>query len=190
MRLSLSTPAPRRHLHTRTIACEGYRREDGLWDIEARIIDRKTFSYSEPYRGLRAPGEPIHNMAVRLTIDSDMVVRDIEVATLAAPYAPCFGVAPSFKALIGKQIGAGWRRAVQECVGGVKGCTHIRELLFPLATVAFQTLGSWTQDARVATESDPDRGPARPHFLDGCTAFAVDGEVVARLFPLHYRKSA
>jgi hypothetical protein len=34
--MSLPAPAPRRHLHTRVISCEGYEREDGLFDIEAR----------------------------------------------------------------------------------------------------------------------------------------------------------
>ena len=72
-------PAPRKHRHTRTISCEGYQREDGLWDIEARIVDTKPFAYREPFRGLREVGDPVHDMAVRLTIDNDMVVRDIEV---------------------------------------------------------------------------------------------------------------
>lgn len=79
--MSLSTPAPRRHLHTRTIACEGYGR--------------------------------------------DMTVRDIEVATNDAPYDPCFTVAPAYKRLVGAKI--------------------------------------------------------------GCKAWAADGPVVQRLFPLHYR---
>ena len=42
--------------------------------------------------------------------------------------------------------GGGWRRAVNEAVGGTKGCTHLKELLMPAATVAFQTLSSWPKD--------------------------------------------
>ena len=37
-------------------------------------------------------------------------------------------------ALTGIRIGPGWRRQVQERVGGVRGCIHITELLWPLAT--------------------------------------------------------
>ncbi|HUX26531.1 MAG TPA: DUF2889 domain-containing protein, partial [Burkholderiales bacterium] len=132
--MNLPPPAPRRHKHTRKISCEGYQREDGLWDIEARIVDTKPFAYHEPFRGLRTPGEAVHDMALRLTIDNDMVVRDIEVAMMSVPYGPCSSALPAFKRLIGKKIGAGWRRAVQECVGGTKGCTHLRELLLPAAT--------------------------------------------------------
>ena len=95
--MSLSPAAPRRHLHTRTIACEGYQRDDGLFDIEARIVDRKTYDVTEPYRGLRKAGEHVHDMQLRMTLDRDMVVRDIEVATVDAPYEPCFAVAAAFK---------------------------------------------------------------------------------------------
>jgi len=186
--MRLSEPAARRHLHTRTITCEGYARDDGLWDIEARIVDTKPFSYREPFRGLREPGAPVHDMALRLTIDDDMVVRDIEVAMMSVPYSPCSSALPAFKGLIGRKIGAGWRRAVKECVGGVKGCTHLRELLLPAATVAFQTLGSWPEDGQPAPVPDPDFKTERPHFVDDCKAWAADGEVVAKLYPHFHRK--
>ena len=39
--MPLPPPAPRDLKHTRTIVCQGYEREDGLWDIEARLTDTK-----------------------------------------------------------------------------------------------------------------------------------------------------
>ena len=188
--MSLSPPAPRRHLHTRTIACEGYERDDGLVDIEARVIDTKTYAVDEPYRGHRAPGMHVHDMQLRLTLDHAMTVRDIEVTTNHAPYEPCYGVAPAYKNLVGAKIGGGWRKAVNEAVGGTKGCTHLRELLMPVATVAFQTMSSWPKAGKVATERKPDDATKKPYFLDGCRAWASDGEVVKKLFPLHYRPRA
>lgn len=187
--MSLSTPAARRHLHTRTIHCEGFERDDGLWDIEARIIDTKTYASSEPYRGRREAGAHVHDMELRLTLGRDMVVRDIEVSTNHAPYDPCFTVAPAYKGLIGAKVGAGWRRAVNESVGGTKGCTHLRELLMPAATVAFQTIGSWPKEGEVANEALPSQAAQRPYFLDGCKAWSADSPVVAKLFPLHYVNS-
>jgi len=184
--MSLSPAAPRRHLHTRKITCEGYEREDGLWDIEARIVDTKTYAAEEPYRGRREPGMHVHDMQLRLTLDRDMVVRDIEATTNDAPYDVCPTVAPAYKALIGAKVGGGWRRAVAEAAGRTKGCTHITELLMPAATVAFQTMGSWPTDGEVATEAAPDQRK-KPHFIDGCKAWASDGTVVQRLFPLHYK---
>ena len=177
-------------MHTRNIRCEGYRRDDGLWDIEASIVDTKTYAVKEPYRGHRPAGAHVHDMGVRLTLDESMVVRDIAVSTNEAPYEPCFAVAPAFRALVGVRIGAGWRKAVLAAVGGVKGCTHLRELLLPVATVAFQTMGSWPKDGEVATEWNPSRSAAKPYFLDGCRAWDSSGDVTRRLFPLHYRPKA
>ena len=181
--MSLPTPAPRRHLHTRSIKCEGFERADGLFDIEASIVDQKTYPTDEPYRGARAAGAHVHDMQVRLTLDAGMTVRAIEVTTNHAPYDVCPSVAPGYQALVGAKVGGGWRKAVTEAVGRTKGCTHITELLMPMATVAFQTMGSW--------KSSPDASSApaqKPHFIDGCKAWAADSPVVKRLFPLHYRE--
>jgi Protein of unknown function (DUF2889) len=187
--MSLPAPAPRKHLHTRTITCEGYERDDGLFDIEAQIVDRKTYDVDEPYRGHRPAGAQVHDMQLRLTLDRGMTVRGIDVTTNHAPYDVCPTVAPGYKALVGAKIGAGWRKAVTEAVGRTKGCTHITELLMPAATVAFQTMGSWPKGGEVATEANPGQAAKKPYFIDGCKAWASDGTVVQRLFPLHYREN-
>ena len=177
--MSLPPPAPRRHLHSRSIECRGYERDDGLFDIEARIIDRKTFDVDEPYRGRRPAGAHVHDMELRLTLDRSMTVRDIEVTTHHAPYDICPTVAPGYKGLIGAKVGGGWRKAVTEAVGRTKGCTHITELLMPAATVAFQTMGNW--------KASPGTEGQKPYFIDGCHAWNSRGAVVKRLYPLHYK---
>ena len=188
--MNLPAAAPRRHLHTRTITCEGFARDDGLWDVEARIVDTKTYPMDEPYRGHRAAGMHVHEMHLRLTVDTDKNVHDIAVSTQHAPYDACFTVAPAYKRLIGANLARGWRKAVQAAVGGTAGCTHLKELLMPAATVAFQTMGSWPRNGDVATEAAPDRNAEKPHFIDGCKAWASDDVVVKRLFPLHYQPKA
>ena len=191
--MGLPSPAPRRHLHTRSILCEGFLRDDGLYDIEARIVDTKTYEAEEPFRGLRPAGAHVHDMSLRLTLDTAMVVRDIAVSTEHAPYDPCFTVAPAFRALVGTPIGAGWRKAVNAAVGGVKGCTHLKELLMPVATVAYQTMSGWPRPREGAVGLKPlaktDASPARPYFLDGCKAWDAGSEVTRRLYPLYYKPS-
>jgi hypothetical protein len=181
--MSLSKPAPRKHLHTRTIRCEGFERDDGLYDIEAQIVDQKTYAVDEPIRGHRPAGAPVHDMQLRLTLDKTMTVRAIEVTTNSAPYDICPSVAPGYQKLVGARIGGGWRKAVTEAVGRTKGCTHISELLMPAATVAFQTMGNWKPEKGA---NAPDAG-AKPGFIDGCKAWASDGPVVKKIFPMHYR---
>jgi hypothetical protein len=101
-----SEASPRRLMHTRRIESQGFRREDGLWDIEARIVDTKPFAYEEPYRGHREAESDVHNIAIRLTLDDDFVVHDIEVLMPAVPYPSCAGAIPNFKLLIGVKVGA------------------------------------------------------------------------------------
>jgi hypothetical protein len=83
--MALSPPAEREPLHRRACDIRGYRRADGLWDIEGRLTDTKTYAFPNEWRGEIASGEPIHDMWIRLTVDDDFVVRDIEVVTDAGP---------------------------------------------------------------------------------------------------------
>ena len=110
--MTLSKASPRRLVHTRLIACHGYQREDGLWDIEATLEDTKAYSFANRDRDGIAAGEPIHLMRIRLTLDDDLVVLAAEAATEAGPFTLCGDIAPRFAALAGLAIGPGWRAKV------------------------------------------------------------------------------
>ncbi len=170
-------------MHTRVVHCEGFLREDGDWDIEGSIIDSKPFRYTEPVRGMREPGDPVHHMVIRLTVGNDMVVRAAEAAYPATPYWTCPDSIPNFQALVGARIDYTWRARVRDALGNVRGCTHARELLFPMATVAFQTIHGWQEDDANTPPVPPREPGAKPYFLDGCLAWATDGPVVARFYP-------
>ena len=50
--MALSEPDyPREHWHTRRVECFGYRRGDGMWDIEGHIVDTKTYEFPNQSRG-------------------------------------------------------------------------------------------------------------------------------------------
>ncbi len=135
--MPLPPPAvPRKHIHTRRIVCEAYEREDGLWDVEANMTDVKSY---DTERG--SAGEPLHNMWVRLTLDTTFVIHGIESAMDAYPQAVCPQAVNPMKELVGVKIGAGWQGEVRKRIGGALGCTHLRELLAPMATTAMQAMG-------------------------------------------------
>jgi Protein of unknown function (DUF2889) len=120
-------------------------------------------------------------MSIRLTLDNELTVIKAEAATAAGPFAICPAITPAFAKLEGLLIGPGWRRAVQARLGGVQGCSHLVELLGPLATTAYQTIHAW--QARHAPQVASDRPP--PH-LDSCHALARDGEIVRSHDPRWY----
>jgi hypothetical protein len=190
--MPLTEPVPRELLHLRDIELRGYRREDGLFDIEARLTDTKTYAFSNSDRGQIEPGVPLHRMLARMTLNTEMEITAFEAATEFGPYAICPTAAPNFARLAGLRVGRGFLKAANERIGGMHGCTHLRELLGQMGTVAFQTLFA----VRIKRETAPNavanaEQPApekvsRPMVLGTCLAYAPDSPVVARQWPQFY----
>lgn len=180
--MPLSQAVSRTLMHTRHVECLGYLRDDGLWDIEGHLLDTKPFDMPNEDRGgqVRA-GEPLHEMWVRLTVDLDLEVLAVQVVTDFGPYAVCGYITGAFQRLVGLRIAAGWTQKTRELLGGVRGCTHLVELLGPVATTAFQTVYA----ARAKRDaSAPSKG--RLPLLDSCHAYRSDGPLVKRKWPQHY----
>ena len=139
MPLTPST-AQRERLHTRSIEVRGYRRADGLYDIEGHLTDVKSRDLTLT-AGIRKAGEPVHEMWLRITIDKRLNIVDAEVHTEAGPYpGSCELIAPDYKQLIGLSLLPGFTTKVREMFRGERGCTHITELIGSVATAAYQTL--------------------------------------------------
>jgi hypothetical protein len=191
--MPLSAPAPRELLHTRQIECQGFRRTDGLWDIEAHMTDRKSYSFPSDERGEVVAGTPIHDMWVRVTLDDSFLIQAIEAVTDSSPYRLCPAITPNFQRLVGLRIGPGFTRKVKELVGGVEGCTHLVELMGPLGTTAFQTIFSAKHRAQreraEGSESVPEQPRKRPRLIDTCHALASDSPVTKRSWPEFYTGS-
>lgn len=179
--MPLPPPVPRKHLHTRSITCTGYERDDGLWDIEATLTDVKTYSFPNHDRGEIKAGEPLHGMWIRITVDTDLLIHDAVAVTDHGPFTICRDIAPAYSRLIGLRIGKGFDKEVRALFDGPHGCTHLRELLRPLATTAYQTIFPARERKRRKEASD-----VRPGILDTCYALRTEGEVVQREWPAFY----
>jgi len=179
--MPLPPSVPRDELHLRSIQLRGFRRSDGLYDIEARMVDTKVGEITLGDGRVLPPGESLHDMSVRLTVDEDLNVIDIVACTDASPFSICPEATGTLQAVKGLRIGGGWTAAIRERLGGRKGCTHLTELLSPLATVAFQTLAPMRFNKPAPVD---ERG--RPTKIDSCYAYASDREVVRQRWPMHY----
>jgi hypothetical protein len=180
-KLPLAAPAAREPVHTRRLECRGYRRNDGLWDIEGSLVDTRTEAMETFGRGRIAPGEHLHEMWIRLTVDASLTVRGVEATTVHAPYPACPDFPDRFGKLVGQRIEPGWTARVRLLLGGRRGCTHLVELLGPLATTAVQTVYAWR--GKDAESGDSVAPPAE--FIDTCHALADGSEAVRRLWPRH-----
>lgn len=182
--MPLPSSISRELIHHRSVECKAYLREDGLWDIEGNVVDTKTYSFPGPGMAVMPAGEALHDMWVRLTVNEDMEVKDVETAMNSQPYWTCSEILPNFKDLIGLTIGKGWNRAVKERVGGRAGCTHIVELLGPVATTAFQAIGGMKYRRRRMAGQPLHQ--TRPANLDSCHSWSSDREMVRDLYPQWY----
>ncbi len=182
--MPLSEPVARTPLHTRRIVLQGYHRDDGLFDVEAFLTDTKAAGFVAEERGFIEAGEPLHGMALRMTVDEDMMIVAFEAVTDYSPFRICPEIAPNFASLAGIRIGRGFVRAAAERVGGVHGCTHLREILQQMATVAFQSLYPVRAKRAAAVPT------ATPPLLNTCHAYGSDNDVVRRRWPEHYTGNA
>jgi hypothetical protein len=154
-------PVPREELHLRQIELRGYRRNDGLYEIDARVTDTK----SQP-----------------LQLKSRSETLPAGAPPDASPHPVCPEATASLAQLKGLRIGAGFGRIARERLSRAQGCTHLNELLIPLASTAFQTLSP-------VRNANPDRldKNGRPLKIDSCYAYASTRELVRVNWPAFHK---
>ena len=180
--MPLSPSVSRRALrHTRAIQVAAFARDDGLWDIEAHITDIKSHDI-QLATGLRPANTPVHDLWLRLTIDTRLTVVDAEAVSDAVPYPGfCDTIGPAYKKLIGLNLLQGFRQQLKERLGGIQGCTHLTELAQVLPTAAIQAFAGDVFNARDGAGGDAQ--DTQPFQLDRCQALRTDGAAVARYYP-------
>jgi hypothetical protein len=181
--MPLSEPVVRHEIHHRVIDMRAYRRSDGLYDVEAHLVDTKPFDLTRISAPEPLPaGQALHDLWIRLTIDHEYIVRHIEAASDATPFGMCKEAESTLSVLVGERVASGWSRRVKEKLRGTASCTHLMEMLIPMGTTAMQGIR-----ALAAGRPAPLDANGAPQQLDSCYAFSRHREVVKRLWPLHYQ---
>jgi hypothetical protein len=82
-------------------------------------------------------------------------------------------------------------------VGGIHGCTHLREVIGQMGTVAFQTLYPVRRQrereqaaAHRAAGEAVDEKKVRPGLIGTCIAYAPDSPVVKQRWPWYEPEKA
>ncbi len=176
-----STPPHRSRMHTRSITIEAFERTDGLFDLEARLLDVKDQDL-DLVSGLRRAGSPIHDMTLCFTINRNLDVVAVAAGTSAVPYpGACEGSSSGYAQLVGLNLLDRFRKRSLERVGGIRGCTHMTELAAILPTAAVQAFAGRVSALRT------DGVAEKPFQLDRCHALVSDGDSVRQFYPLWYR---
>lgn len=175
----MTSTVERREIHHRQLDLRFFERSDGLFEVEGRLVDRKTRPFRRLLQDQDTPaGTPLHDIVVRLVVDENLLVHDASATLAASPFDVCRGAANTLAPLKGLSIGSGWNKRVRELLGGSASCTHIKELLGPMATTVHQGLAP----QRLVRMSQQGNQEHRAK-IDSCYAYASHREVVARLWP-------
>ena len=183
--MNVSDDNERELVHTRQVSCRAFRLKNGFLEIEATLSDEK--GQQVPFRSRPAVqvGQFMHRMSLTLTIDGDYVIRDVRAQTLQAPWPACGETDAAYRKLIGLPINAGFTRKMRDLLGGVKGCTHVTELISQAANTYMQA--SWPDRIarQMAVDSDPRHWPDKSTltFVNHCHAWRQDGETLVREYP-------
>jgi len=182
--MSLSTPVSRRALrHTRAIAVQAYARDDGLWDLDARITDTKV-NDTVLASGPRAGGTFLHDLSLRLTIDLQMTIVAVEAVSDAVPYPGfCDTIGPAYQQLVGLNLLKGFRHEIKQRLADTAGCTHLSELAQVLPTAAVQAFANDVWATNDAASDSAATATQKPFQLDKCHALRTDGGAVAQFYP-------
>ena len=177
----LPPPAARETVHTRSIVCRSFRRDDKMIDIDGRFIDTRPFAYNNDFRGACQPGAALHNMQLRLTINRERAIHELVAAMPNTPYTGCSDVSPNFQRVVGLSIGRGFRKALRERLGGVDGCTHVLALLEAMAAAATQSFASNAYAPREPGAPEPVRIWRIEALQDTCHSYRADGPVMEQM---------
>ena len=170
-------PAARWPAHLRQIACEAFERDDGLIELEGLLTDTKPTPVRLITGKAVPPGQPIHRMRVRLAVDRDGLIREAQAYSEVSPYPECPGIEGAYGRLVGLRIGPGFAREVKRLFRGTAGCTHMTELIPPMATILFQVLWADSDFRPVAGSVVGGRSP-----VGACHGLRLDGEVTRTYF--------
>ena len=174
----------RNEIHHRQIDIRFFQRSDGLFEVEGRLLDRKAHPFRRLLHDLDTPaGAALHDIVVCLVVDESLLVHDARAAFAASPFEVCRGAASTLAPLKGLRIGAGWNKRVRELLGGAASCTHIVEMLGPMATTVYQGFAP-QRLARMMQQGND----AHESKIDSCYSYGRDREVVARLWPKLHKK--
>jgi hypothetical protein len=177
--------AERQLKHRRQIDVQVFSRGDGLWEVDALLLDVKTHDVQLAERR-RAAGNPIHEMLLRLVINEKLDILEAGSETRWMPYVGhCDAHDDAYARLAGLNLLRNFRHELRLRVGGVLGCTHITELAQTLPTAVVQAFAGEVIDTRGTQD-----GASQPFQIDRCHALASGGEVVRLHHPRWHRPAA
>ena len=178
-----SSGAELKKIHHRNIDFAGYMRSDGLFQVQGRVMDQRPQGSLEPETSpVTDATEMIHDLGIDIIFDANMTVLAVRTVSKTYPYRQCPSGGDALQAIVGMRIGAGWSSEVRKRLPSAGVCAHLKEILIPLASAAYQSM---TFQRLRQPDLVDDAG--KPRKINSCYAYRDSGELVLSRWPQYHR---
>ena len=166
-------------LHTRNIQVTTYD-YDGQRIIVEGVLKDDRFQESHVITGETFPSGVVHHMAIRLLVDcSNLLIEDVDVDLISVPREVCRETIDCLAHIKGLTVTKGFTAKVKKMAGGVRGCTHLVELILAMAPAVIQGFGAY--QSLKPSNFDRDHAKLMVQFLiNTCRVWREDGPFVER----------
>ena len=166
----------REKIHNREIKISTYKTSDRDIIVEGQLIDNKLIETLH-FTGEHRSPDTIHHLIIRLLINKDLAISDVEVEMPRTPHDECVETIDSLQILKGMKIARGFTMKIKEMFSNGKGCSHLAELIISMAPAAVQ--GFWTG---ISSNPLPDEMKNTMLFLlnNTCWVWRSEGPLMKR----------
>lgn len=172
--------------HQRTITVTTYKAGSGKAVVEGRLVDHRLME-NFLLTGERIPPGDIHNMIVRLLIDTtSLMIEDVEVELVKVPRPECFELHDSLSVIKGVRVSKGFTQKMKSLLGGTKSCSHLRELAEAIGPAVIQGVFSLRASSGAELRALMDDPQMKKAFSDSlansCYVWREDGPEFKKVF--------
>ncbi len=168
-------------VHERRLEFKTYALEDDQIIVEGWLKDDRWVSRYHLDGKVSPPGK-VHRICVRLLLGGwPLSILDAEAEMPVVPQDECPDTKNTVKKIIGITITHGYGDKVIECLGGIKGCTHMVQLIIGMGNAALH--GLWSQKLKNPRPlpSTLEEIPELDYVIESCQLWKKDGPLIKRI---------
>ena len=172
--------------HQRSITVTTYKAGVGKAVVEGRLVDHR-FMENFLLTGDKIPAGDIHNMIVRLLIDTTSpMIEDVEVELIKVPRPECTELYDSLSVIKGLRISKGFTQRIKSLLGGTKSCSHLRELAEAIGPAVIQGVfsirASNSEELRALIDDPQMKKAFSDSLANSCYVWREDGPEFKKVF--------
>lgn len=168
-------------VHERRLEFKTYAVSDDKIIVEGRLKDDRFVPRYHLDGRLSPPGK-VHRICVRLLLGGwPLSILDSEAEMPVVPHDECRSLQDTVKNVIGLTITHGYGDRVIEHIGGVKGCTHMVQLIVAMGNAGLH--GYWAHRLKIhrPLPGTLEQIPELDYVIDSCMLWKKDGPLLKNI---------